>query len=165
MHATLETERLSIRPLNLTDTEFIISLLNSDGWIQHIGNRNVSTPDDAQKFIDTILNSSTTFYNVFELRGQHKPIGIVTLKLRETQPFPDIGFALLPEFEGYGYALEASTKYLAEVVRSGKYKNILGITLPDNKRSINLLKKLGLAHHSDFTENNTALSLYALHNL
>jgi ribosomal-protein-alanine N-acetyltransferase len=41
MNLNLETERLYIRPLMIKDVDFIIQLLNSKGWIQFIGDRNV----------------------------------------------------------------------------------------------------------------------------
>jgi len=39
MYRQIETERLLIRPIKITDTSFILDLLNSDGWLQFIGDR------------------------------------------------------------------------------------------------------------------------------
>ena len=34
------------------DTEFIIQLLNSPGWLKFIGDRNVKTEDDAKAYLE-----------------------------------------------------------------------------------------------------------------
>ena len=71
-------------------------------------------------------------------------MGVLTLLNRDGETHHDIGFALLPEFEGQGFALEASKAYLKQIKNLGMHKQILAITLAHNKRSIGLLMKLGL---------------------
>ena len=46
---TYETERLLLKPTDLEDAEFILQLLNSESFIQYIGDRNVRTIEDAEK--------------------------------------------------------------------------------------------------------------------
>ena len=43
----LKTERLQLRQFTLDDSEFIIRLLNSEGWLKFIGDRNVQTKEQA----------------------------------------------------------------------------------------------------------------------
>ncbi|WP_317134301.1 GNAT family N-acetyltransferase [Flavobacterium agricola] len=50
---TYETDRLFIRPTLVEDAEFILELLNSPKWIQHIGDRNVKTITEAENYIKT----------------------------------------------------------------------------------------------------------------
>jgi RimJ/RimL family protein N-acetyltransferase len=63
---------------------------------------------------------------------------------RDALEHPDIGFALLPEFWGQGYAYESA----AAVMAFGKdvlgLDRILAVTNPDNYSSMRLLEKLGL---------------------
>jgi len=47
MSDSFETERLMIRKFQSGDAAFVYSLLNSPGWLQFIGDRNVRTLDDA----------------------------------------------------------------------------------------------------------------------
>ena len=51
MEYILETERLGLREFNLKDTQFIIELLNSPGWLQFIGDRNVKTAGEAASYL------------------------------------------------------------------------------------------------------------------
>jgi RimJ/RimL family protein N-acetyltransferase len=83
--------------------------------------------------------------------------------LREDKEFPDIGFAILPEYESKGYAYEASRKYLDEILRSGAFENVIAITLLKNQRSIRLLKKLGLGYESEFSKDGQKMLRYSLH--
>ena len=47
----LETERLIIRQFKLSDASFIMQLLNSPGWLEYIGDRNIRTIDDAEAYL------------------------------------------------------------------------------------------------------------------
>lgn len=161
MYKYLETERLLIRPLRIDDAAFVMRLLNSKGWIQFIGDRNVSDNESAKAYINKILSNNKFFYNVIELKASTLPIGIVSLIYRENQQFPDIGFAILPEFEKKGYAFEATKQYLEAVKKESTIEKIIAITKPDNVNSINLLKKLGLVFEKTYVDNNEALNLYA----
>jgi RimJ/RimL family protein N-acetyltransferase len=165
MYINLQTERLIIRPIELTDAEFIFRLVNSESWLRFIGDRNVMDEADGKMYIQKILDEKNTYYNVFELKEARKPIGIVTFLKRDSEKYPDIGFALLPEFEKNGYTIEACKNYLQQVLDSRRYDNIIAITLPDNQKSISLLTKLGLKYVGDFVKEHEILSYFSLKSL
>ncbi len=162
MYVQLETDRLLIRPLTRNDSKFMLKLLNTEGWLQFIGDRNVKNEADANNYIEQIAGTAKYFYNVFALKETGQPIGIVTFLERDNQEHPDIGFALLQEFEGKGYAFEASSRYLDELKNTGQYENIIGITYTDNFKSIKLLTKLGLKHELDYEEAEKSFSRYSI---
>ena len=162
MYKELQTDRLLIRPIKIEDKEFIYSLVNSDGWLRYIGNRNIKNNSDAEKYIQKIITNKNFFYSVIEISETNEQIGIITFLNRESQEFPDIGFALLPQFEKKGYTFEASKKYLDEIISLKLHKKIVGITVPENENSIKLLNRLGLEFESNFTEDNEILSLYSI---
>ena len=162
MYKNIKTIRLNIRPINLTDAEFILQLVNSEGWLKYIGDRNVSDKGDAKKYIQKILENPHYYYSVFELKDSQQAVGIVTFLNRDDQIFPDIGFALLPEFEKRGYTTEATQAYLDEVIQSNSYEKIIAITVPENQKSIKLLKKLGLKYEKDYKRGEEMLSLFSI---
>jgi len=47
----LETERLTLRPLTTGDAAFILELVNDPDWLRNIGDRNVHTLADAERYI------------------------------------------------------------------------------------------------------------------
>lgn len=164
MYITSETERLRIRPINLKDAEFMIDLVNSEGWLKFIGDRNISNLIDAENYIQKILDTPDFYYNILELKEPRRAIGVVTFLKREDEKFPDFGFALLPEFEKNGFAIEASRSYLEKIEHSKEYDNIIAITKPDNKKSIGLLQKLGLHYIGNHEKGGDTLSYYATRN-
>ena len=52
MNAILETERLQLRTFTLDDTQFIMELLNSAGWLRFIGDKNVRTEEQARSYLE-----------------------------------------------------------------------------------------------------------------
>jgi len=71
-------------------------------------------------------------------------IGMCGILKRDTLENPDIGFSFLPEFMGKGYAFEIADAVINYAKNSLKLKTIFAITVPTNKRSIQLLEKIGL---------------------
>ena len=161
MYVNIETERLAIRPINSADAEFILELVNSKGWIEFIGDRKVSNLSNAEKYIQKITDSPNTFYNVFELKESQKSIGVVTFLHRDDEEFPDLGFALLPEYEKNGFTYEASKAYLQELMRSGDVDKIMAITLPHNIKSVSIIKKLGFEFEGNRTKGADTLSYFS----
>lgn len=147
MNTVLDTERLVLRKLDVSDADFIVELLNTPGWLQFIGDRNVKTAADAEWYI---LNGPVKSYNTngFGLYAvslkDGRPIGMCGLIKRDTLEHIDIGFAFLPAHSGKGYAYEAAIATLDYARKDLGLDTIVAITTQDNVQSINLLKKIGL---------------------
>lgn len=143
----LETARLALREFDEQDTAFIIKLVNSPGWLQYIGNKHIHTEAAALQYI---INGPQKSYaaNGFglylaETRAGNEPIGMCGLIRREGLQHVDIGFALLPEHTGKGYALEMARATLLFANNNLGIKKLAAITTYDNQNSIRLLGKLG----------------------
>lgn len=156
----LTTARLSLKSLQENDSSFILELLNTEGWLKFIGDRNVSNEKEAVNYIQQILASDNITYWVVYLEKER--IGIITLIKRDHLPFYDIGFAFLPLFQGNGYALEASTSVLDWVIDTTDYQTILATTVPSNQSSIRLIEKLGLSFHKTDVSGEETVSIYSL---
>jgi RimJ/RimL family protein N-acetyltransferase len=78
------------------------------------------------------------------LKKTNTPIGVCGFLKRDYLDAPDIGFAMLPEFEGYGYMLEASSEVLEYGKNTLGFTKILAVTTEGNKRSKKLLTRLNL---------------------
>lgn len=144
----IETERLTMRKFTDDDAEFIYRLLNTEGWLKYIGTRNINSPDDARVYITDKLmagyeRNGFGFY-MMELKENGKPVGMCGLTKREALDDADIGFALLPEYEGNGYAFEAASASMEYAEKVLGLKTISGITVEYNKPSIKLLERIGL---------------------
>jgi RimJ/RimL family protein N-acetyltransferase len=169
MKQILETERLILRELDIQDAHFMFQLLNSHGWIKYIGDRNIKSKEDAKEYIQKgpLVSYAAHRFGLYaiELKESKLAIGVCGLLKREYLEFVDIGFALLPEYEAKGYAYEAAKAILDFSNENLHINNFSAITLPNNSRSINLLKRLGFKFSKNFIfeSTNEELELYNLH--
>lgn len=148
MKIILETERLILREFTEVDAPFLLHLVNTPPWLRYIGDRKVRTVEDAEAYlrkgpIDSYRRLGFGFYLV-ALKDSGTPIGMCGVSKREELEEVDIGFALLPEHTGLGYAYEAAAATLGYARDVLKLKRLVAITHPDNDHSIRLLKKIGL---------------------
>lgn len=163
----LETKNFIIQNIELSDADFIITLVNSPSWIANIGQRNISNTTESQeyiqsRFIDTYNSYGFAMYGI-ALRASKELIGICGLILREGLLFPDIGFALLEQYQGQGIGYEAASAILKYECNKNGFDKILAITLPTNIPSKKLLMKLGF-RFEDFVflpQDEEELELYA----
>lgn len=144
----LETTRLLLKPTSIEDAKFIFELMNSEGWIRFIGERNVNSEKDAEDYIKTKMLPQFEKYgygnNTIIRKTDQVKLGSCGMYLRPGMEGADIGFALLPEFIGQGYAYEASKALLDYSVEILKLPLIQAITTKDNIASQSLILKLGL---------------------
>jgi RimJ/RimL family protein N-acetyltransferase len=157
---SISTERLLINPLSTYDDYFILELLNTEGWIKFIGNRNIHSQADASAYIQKIFDNENLFYWVVKVKDNKKSIGIVTFIKRDYLDYHDIGFALLPEFSKKGYAYEATTAVLNKLQTEHKLSHILATTMPENHDSISLLVKIGLVFEKEIEVEKEKLLVY-----
>ncbi len=151
----IQTERLELREYAIQDAPFIYKLMNSEGWIKNIGDRNIKTVDDAEAYM---LNNYFPIYEKYgfgpylvTLKENGTPIGSAGLYKRDNLDFPDIGFAFLAEFGSKGYAFEATQAVMKLAKENFSADTILGIVLPENIKSVKLLQKLGLSEQGTYT--------------
>ncbi|MET3034632.1 GNAT family N-acetyltransferase [Chryseobacterium sp. NRRL B-14859] len=145
---TYETERLIVRPMSLEDKDIIFKLYNSPKFIQYIGDRNIRTVADAEdyirnRFLPQMERLGFGNYLVLTKEGHHK-IGAVGIFEREGLDIVDIGYSLLEEFEGKGYAFEAAQKVKSIGMEDFGLPKISAIISKDNASSQKLIEKLGL---------------------
>lgn len=154
------TDRLLIEPLAVSDNIFIWKLVNTEGWLKFIGNRNIHSGIEATTYIQKILDNPNSDYFVIKLKDKIK-IGIVTFIKRDYLENPDIGFAFLPEYAGNGYAYEATSAVLKNLTQISNLPQVLATTLPQNISSIKLLEKLGFSFEKELEVENITLHLYS----
>lgn len=143
-----ETARLILRPMSLEDGEFILDLYNRPKFIQFIGDRNLKIVSDAENYIKNRFLPQMErlgFGNYLMItKDENLKIGAIGIFEREGLDVVDIGFSLLDEFEGKGYAYEAGLKIKSIGMDDFGLKKISAITTKDNFSSQKLIEKLGL---------------------
>ncbi|MDO6742950.1 GNAT family N-acetyltransferase [Tenacibaculum soleae] len=143
----LESERLIIKEAKVNEASFYFELFNDPDCIEFIGDKKLKSVEETRIYLKDILFKNSKlgglgFFTV-TLKKTNKPIGTSTALQRDKLDFIDIGYGFLPEGRGKGYATEA-TKLIIEYVRAKfKQEKVLAFTMPKNKASQKLLKKIG----------------------
>ncbi|AQX11090.1 hypothetical protein BAX94_14740 [Elizabethkingia meningoseptica] len=156
----IETERLVLEELHTDDSQFIYELLNSEGWKKWIGERHIHSDKDAKDYILKINNMPSLKYWVVKRKEDRERIGIITLIKRDYLDGQDIGFAFLPEFSGKNYAYEATKPVLDKLLKRVDFPVMYAIVTPENKKSVNLLERLGLSFSENIVRDGETLSVY-----
>lgn len=75
----IETERLILKEFTTADSSFIIHLLNTPGWLKYIGNRHVSSLEDAGTYLSNgpIRSYADNGFGLWliEIKNTGTPIG------------------------------------------------------------------------------------------
>lgn len=146
--APITTFRLRLRPFELADAPFIYTLLNTKAWLNYIGDRHIQNLSAAELYLKgRILRSYEDHgYGLFLVshKNSGEALGMCGLVKREGLPYPDLGFAFLPEHNGQGFALESAKAVLDYVKTELPIDKLLAITVAENLSSIKLLEKLGM---------------------
>ena len=145
---SFETERLIVRPTSEEDAAFIFELANTPKWLQYIGDRNIGSVESAREYIETKMlpqlhRLGYSSYTLIRKIDQQK-VGVCGLYDRDGLPGIDLGFAVLPAFEGLGFAFEASHRVQQAAFEDFQLRTLCAITTKDNVASQKLLEKLGM---------------------
>lgn len=144
---TLETDRLLLSPLSYEHCEFIVELLNEPSFIRFIGDKKVSSLDDARNYLanGSLRNLEEHGYGMFLVSSKvdGDGLGMCGLVRREQFGMPEIGFAFLRRYWAQGYALESARAVLEYALNQLEENPVMAIADGENLASIRLLKKLG----------------------
>ena len=145
----LETERLRLRRISLDDAGFMLEIWNDPAFVRNVGDRGVRTVEQAQQALKSgaLKLYADHGYGPYAmvLKSDGSSIGICGLFRRENLDDPDIGFSVLPDFCGKGYAGEAAFAVIAHARDDLGIRELTAIVSPGNAPSIGLIEKLGLS--------------------
>ncbi len=162
----IETERLILCEVTADDDAFVLDLLNQPSFKQFIGDRGVRNLDQAREYISTRFTKSYRDNGfglyLMELKADTTPIGLCGFVKRDTLPHPDIGFAILPQFEKLGYAFEAASSTMRYGKEELQLARVLAITTLDNDNSGRLLEKIGLKFERTILSGDESLKLFSI---
>jgi ribosomal-protein-alanine N-acetyltransferase len=162
----VETERLTLRKFTTEDAPFLCTLMNCETWINHIGDQNIRNVVDAEVYIQKQLMSSYNAYSfglyLILLKDTLTPLGMCGLVKRESLSEVDLGFALLPEYTGLGYAKEAAQAVLKFAQQKLGLKKVVAITDRKNEPSKKLLAKLEFEFESRIQMDSEELEFYSM---
>jgi ribosomal-protein-alanine N-acetyltransferase len=143
------TERLELRPFNMSDTESIARLLGNPLVTQFTGG--ALSPEDAAKAVarmtDAFLTRGWGTLAVVP-KGEEACVGYCGVRPLACTPDVEIAFALDPSCWNRGYATEAARACIGTAFEYLDFGSIVATVYPDNTASRRVLTKLGLTQRS-----------------
>jgi len=164
----LETERLLLRRVTLDDAGLMLEIWNDPAFVRYVGDRGIRTDAEAQVALREGAFKLYEDYGfgpyVMCLKKNGSLIGICGLFRRDNLDDPDIGFAVLPDSCGFGFAGEAAEAVVAHARDDLGIKCLTAIVSPENSASIGLIKKIGLTFDRGITMpgDDEEISLYSM---
>lgn len=164
----LETERLELGVISEEDAEIMLAIWNDPAFIRNVNDRGVRTIEEAREAVREGAQKLFEDYGYgpywMQLKSDGTRIGICGLFKRENLDDPDIGFAVLPDWIGKGYAGEAAAAVVSYARDGLGLSALTAIVSPANAPSIGLIKKLGMSFDRMITMpgDDDAIQLYSM---
>ena len=153
----LQTERLALRQLRSTDDKEIFALRSNDNVNKYLDRKPSKSIDDAKNFIQTInenIQKNDSIYWAITLNGTDKIIGTICLfDFSDDNSKAEIGYELLPGFQGKGIMQEATSKVIDFGIHDIGLNSIEAYTHSENRSSTRLLEKLNFIRHDAGDDN------------
>jgi [ribosomal protein S5]-alanine N-acetyltransferase len=153
----LETERLLLRRVDNNDVEEIILLRGNPQTMKYIPRPLVKTKEDALEhiaMIDSKIENNEGINWAITLKNNLKLIGIIGLyRIKPEHYRAEIGYMILPEFNGKGITTEAIKAVLNYGFNEMNLHSIEGVIDPQNFASERVLQKNGFVKEAHLVEN------------
>jgi len=133
----------------------MLHLLNEPSWRKYIARHDIATIEAAESYLQEriipVYETGLGFW-VIEPKSEKKPAGICGLLKRPYLTEVDLGFALLEQYWGAGFAYEASQAVINYAQEDLRLKKLQAITVPHNRTSIQLLEKLNFVFKEEIID-------------
>ena len=171
MNLIIETERLLLRPLELSDVDDFFVMNNNVNVNLYLRNP-ITSKIEAKEYIQKIINEYkkneiARFAVIF--KETNKLIGFSGLKFRNTLEnnhihFYDLGYRFSEDYWRKGLATECSLAWLNYGFKTMKLPTIYACAVSDNLGSNNVLKKIGFEFTNEYLVNNCLHNWYKIDN-
>ena len=165
MQTILETPRLYLRQFNLEDAPLILCLNGSFEVVRYVHEPVLENQDQAEAILrEKILPQYDLGFGrwAIHLREDHRFIGWCGLKKMEKPDLIDLGFRLVPEAWGLGYATEAARATVDYGLRQLHLPLITALVLSENRASRNILEKIGMKRAGTTQESGATVLVYTI---
>lgn len=147
----LETERLILRKFNQTDVDAVYAMRSDADLMRFIRDPQTNRAE-AESWINLVSSRWETekigFCAVVEKRSGKFAGWCGLWRLKETDEI-EVGYALVKEFRGKGYASEASEAFLKYGFEELNLKEIVAVARAENRASRRVMERLGMSY--DYT--------------
>ncbi|OJJ14813.1 hypothetical protein BKI52_40350 [marine bacterium AO1-C] len=146
----LTTDRLKFRQWNANDFEAFAHFFADEANARYVGGQ--KNREEAWRLMATYIGHyqlNGFSYMAIEDKNTKKLVGCVGLWKSEPWPELELGYWLLPEMQGKGYAFEAAQRVKNHALETLKRATLVSYIDPTNEPSQKLAVRLGGVHEKD----------------
>ena len=143
----LETERLILREMTMSDTEDMLRLYSDPEVQQYTGEDIITSVEGIHRKIEEKMDDYEKYgYGrwITILKEDNQFVGWSGLAYLPEFDETDLGYRFLKEFWGRGLATEASRAILAYAFEQLGLEKIIAIAMKENLASIRVMEKVGM---------------------
>jgi len=167
---SIATERFNLRPLTIEDENEIFALRSDDSINEYLDRPKANSIDDARKFIYQIIEGISQDESIlWVISYKDNPALAATIclwKISKEHATAEIGYEVLPRFQGKGIMQEVIPKIIEYGFETLKLNAIKAELSPRNLKSVRLLEKYGFVRKDNANktgeEENPDSVVYAL---
>lgn len=153
----LETERLLLRRVLLSDVNEVFALRSNEEVMKYIPRPIAKTIADAAAHIETIDNTIDNNEGInwaITLKGSNQLIGVIGhYRIQPNNYRAEVGYILNPSFQRQGIIVEAMKEVVEYGFKEMKLHSIEAVIDPNNSGSEKVLIKSGFIKEAHFIEN------------
>ncbi|WP_282073688.1 GNAT family N-acetyltransferase [Polaribacter atrinae] len=152
----LETDRLTLRAINLEDAKAIFGLRANKEVNKYIQRESLKNLSEARAFIDQTSNlvaDNEGIFWVLESKNSSELLGTIGLRNFDVaENYAEIGYEIHPDYQERGYMTEAFEEVIEYAFEKMELNTIEAFTHKNNLASITLLHKLDFDLQVDRTD-------------
>ena len=161
----IETQSIVLTTWEPEDWQFVHALASDPEVVRFIGHGLAWTDDRAREFVSRQIANyvawGTCLWKMFLLPGR-EPVGFCGIQpLEGTREF-EIGWWLAREHWGKGLSTEAARAALHDGFQRVGLARVVSVAVPENDRSIRVMKKLGMSFERGTTHKGVPVVLYSI---
>lgn len=168
MKNKIVTERLLLRPFQPSDYQAVYEFGSNAELHRYTGDEMIESKEEAKTLIQNVWLNDYEKYGYGRWATIYLPdnklIGFTGLKYLPEFQVTDIGYRYLPNYWGKGIATEAAKAMIQYGFEQLNLERIIGIVIPDNIASSNVLKKIGFTFYqeADYDAENKSCHWYEI---
>lgn len=153
----LSTARLHLRALSMSDEKEIFRLRSDEGVNKYLDRTRSASIEEVRDFIlkrVSAINNKDVLYWAIAQKTNDRLVGTICyFNISNEDRKAEIGFELLPEFQGAGIMREALSTVIEFGINTMKLQRIEAYVHCENARSITLLKKFNFKEQTVMDKN------------
>ncbi|MDW7732091.1 MAG: GNAT family N-acetyltransferase [Methanolobus sp.] len=154
---SLETDRLMIRRYIADDLEGLYRFFNNRDVTRYTDMPSSQTYEETKAFLDMLIDSYDSDEPFFAMavcrKTDYEVIGSCGFASTEFLPETQIYYAISPEFQGHGYASEATGKLVEYMFLVLDINMISVYCSPANPASLKVARKMGMSYQGTIRQN------------